>query len=445
MAELFAPVDPKKPEANSARLLAVSQGLTVPVVDTAPSPADVEVDRSGTTTSADVSYAPVEAPTPAQFNGAAVMPHQGQFAPATEVLDDGFEDDPFESAASAGDIEGDISIAPKPVVPPPPTGGSTPSMLDDFDSLPAWKQDELRRAREFQARLEEQAAAVDVPASPAPAAPSAPSAPAAQEPPQTYRDDDAYDDDDDDGVRPKKSFLAGLPNPLKVFEKNPKLVRPAAIGAVGIAVATVAAFMFGGSTASNPPAAPPAVVVDTPPGEDVGPQVVTLLPKAVSASCPPGSTSPSMAFTAKPENAWVCQRAHGIDGAVMNIIFANTVTVKAITVMPGWNYVAPNGRDHWNEHRLTTKILWRLGGNQYEQVINPSRSGSTLTLPGNGVATTVMSLTILETTTPDAVSVDTGPGGDGGLLSPGGDLGPQNADVDKSTAIGSVTITGVEN
>lgn len=127
----------------------------------------------------------------------------------------------------------------------------------------------------------------------------------------------------------------------------------------------------------------------------------------------------------------------------MNVVFPKTVVVKSITVMPGWNYVAPNGRDHWNEHRLVTKILWRIGGQQFEQNITPTRSGSTLTLPGNGIATTVMSLTILTTERPDALSADTG-GEGGGFLTPGGDMGPENTDVDKSTAIGSVTIMGSE-
>jgi len=151
-----------------------------------------------------------------------------------------------------------------------------------------------------------------------------------------------------------------------------------------------------------------------------------------------------MAFTNRPENAWRCERAFGIDGAVMNIVFPKTAVVKSITVMPGWNYVAPNGRDHWNEQRLVTKILWRIGGQQFEQNITPTRSGSTLTLPGNGVATTVMSLTILSSERPDAINPGAEGDGGGGFLAPGGDLGPENTDVDKATAIGSIAIMGSE-
>lgn len=262
--------------------------------------------------------------------------------------------------------------------------------------------------------------------------------------PSSDYDDDEDDDDDDDYRLSKPSFSDMLSKPMELFKKNPKLGRTAAVGAVGLVAAIGAVVMFGGSTASETPVAPPPSVVEDAPGlETPSAEVATLLPKAVSASCPPGSTSPSMAFTNRPENAWVCQRAHGIDGAAMNVVFPKTVVVKSITVMPGWNYVAPNGRDHWNEHRLVTKILWRIGGQQFEQNITPTRSGSTLTLPGNGIATTVMSLTILTTERPDALSADTG-GEGGGFLTPGGDMGPENTDVDKSTAIGSVTIMGSE-
>ena len=263
-------------------------------------------------------------------------------------------------------------------------------------------------------------------------------------PSSAYTDDDYDDDTDGEDYRlSKPSFGDRLSKPLEFFKQSPKLGRTAAVGAVGLVAAIGAGVMFGGSTASETPVATLPSVVEEAPGLDApSAEVTTLLPKAVAASCPPGSTSPSMAFTNRPENAWKCIRAHGIDGAVLNITFPRTAVIKSITVMPGWNYVAPNGRDHWNEHRLVTKILWRIGGQQFEQNITPTRSGSTLTLPGNGIATTVMSLTILTTERPDALSTESGEGG--GFLAPGGDTGPENTEVDESTAIGSITIMGSE-
>ena len=280
----------------------------------------------------------------------------------------------------------------------------------------------------------------DLPTATVPAVGNVPAAPT---PSPTYTDDDDEEGEDENYLISKPSFGDLLSKPLDFFKKNPKMGRTAAVGAAGLVVAIGAGVMFGGSTASENPVTPPPSVVEEAPGlEPPGAEVTTLLPKAVSASCPPGSTSPSMAFTNRPENAWKCIRAHGIDGAVMNITFPKTGVIKSITVMPGWNYVAPNGRDHWNEHRLVTKILWRIGGQQFEQNITPTRSGSTLTLPGNGIATTVMSLTILTTERPDAINTESGEGG--GFVVPGGDTGPENTEVDESTAIGSITIMGSE-
>lgn len=260
------------------------------------------------------------------------------------------------------------------------------------------------------------------------------------------------DDDEDYSIKSKKKFDASeIFSPFtKIFEKNPQLKRPVLFGAGGIAVALVLALFFGGSPASDTPKEPPIAQEEPQVDDQPSGQEVTLLPKAVSASCPPGGTSPTLSFSGKKEEAWICGRANGIDGAIMNISFAKTVIVKSITVMPGWNYVAPNGKDNWNEHRLVTQILWRIGGQQFVQKINPTRSGATLQLPGNGVATTVMSLTIQKTEAPSSVNVESvpgaGDGSEGGVLPPlvGGSNGAPNSDVDATTAIGSITITGTE-
>lgn len=253
-------------------------------------------------------------------------------------------------------------------------------------------------------------------------------------------------DDDDDFLAPKSSFMDKIKDlsPLSVLDKHPGAKRPIIVGAAGLVVALVVAFIFGGSPGSDTPAptTPPAVADDPESGDPTNVEVITLMPKAVSASCPSGSTSPSLAFTPKPEDAWLCGRANGIDGAVMNIQFVRTVMVRSVCVMPGWNYVSPNGKDYWNEHRLVTKILWRLGGRQFVQDINPTRTCSTFTFPGSGVGTTVMSMTILRTERPNAVDIQGDESLGGGLL-PGGESGDPG-EVDKSTAISSVVISGTE-
>lgn len=262
-----------------------------------------------------------------------------------------------------------------------------------------------------------------------------------------------YDDDDDDTIEgtvqtPRGNAmekLSGL-SPKTLFEKHPKLKKPVLIGGGVTTAALAVAFLFGGSPASEnpvPKTGAPSVVEET--EQPVSGQVTTIFPDAVSASCPPGSTASTLAFTPKSENAWVCGRANGTDGAVMNLMFKKPVIVKSMTIMPGWNYVAPNGTDNWNKHRLVTKVLWRLGGQQFIQNINPTRAGATLTLPGNGITTSVMSMTILQTIRPDAVQSE-GMGGapDGSLLPPNPITGGGDDEVDKSTAISSITITGAE-
>jgi len=257
----------------------------------------------------------------------------------------------------------------------------------------------------------------------------------------------SFDDEEEDVEPPSRNPLGRLSgwSPGDFFAQHPTWKRPILFGGGGLAAALAVALLFGGSPASETAkTATPTVVESTESAPESA--VTTLLPKLVSASCPPGSTSATLAFTTKPENAWVCGRANGVDGSVMNILFDKPVIVKSVTVMPGWNYVAPNGEDRWIKHRLVTKILWRIGGQQFVQNINPTRSGATITLPNNGVATSVMSMTILQTIRPDAVKTEgLGDTPDGSLIPPGavGTNGDES-DTDAATAISSVTITGVD-
>ncbi|TXH10723.1 MAG: hypothetical protein E6R04_04495 [Spirochaetes bacterium] len=254
------------------------------------------------------------------------------------------------------------------------------------------------------------------------------------------------DDDDDDFARPKKTkiVIPSVPTPSQVLAKHPTWKRPAIFAAAAAVIGIVVAFVFGGSPESETPniATPPMMAEeDTEPAEA---EVVELRPKAVSALCPPGNTSATLAFSKRTEDAWVCGRANGIDGAIMNIVFPSPVTVKSITVMPGWAHIAPNGRDNWNEHRLVTQILWRLGGHQFIQPIVPTRAGATLTIPGDGVTTSVMSLTIQKTERPSAVEGGSLEDVDGEIHAPAGVPGDDSDKVDESTAISSIVIMGIE-
>lgn len=264
-----------------------------------------------------------------------------------------------------------------------------------------------------------------------------------------------FDDDDDDGggirTRSGKSgvLTSLLEKPKQIFEQHPDWKRPALFGAGALAVALVIVFAFGGSPASDTPSAPtpPAAQEEAEKAPDAG--VVQIMPKTVSGSCPAGSTRTALAFSSRKEDAWRCLRAHNMNGQIINLTFADSVCVKSVTLMPGWNWVEPNGTDHWNESRLVSRILWRAGGKQFVQNLNPTRAGATFTFPGKCVVTKEMSLTIQATVLPSAVVQGESPNGGDGVLPPpltGSEAaaGPDESEVDKWVALQGIVVMGTE-
>lgn len=147
---------------------------------------------------------------------------------------------------------------------------------------------------------------------------------------------------------------------------------------------------------------------------------------------PPGSSDPSLAFGTDKTQAWICTRLYNMDNSILTITFSQPVVVSSIMVMPGFNYVEPNGEDHWNQHRLVTLIKWRIGGTELIQDIMPNRAGAVLQVPN--LATQVITATIMNTEPPPNV------GGSGPL--PGIFGGPDAHKVDGSMAISRIEITG---
>lgn len=386
-------------------------------------PKDVEARRQAELR--DAQPKPPSAPVPSEY-----VSH----VPEKEPVFDTMDDDDY----TAADDEAYIDTPPDPFSAPAPE----PDLVD-------------RTATPHVPPRNEPAPEMDWASPPLPGE-SSTSAPAYNpdaELPPTPEYKGAIDIDDDDGYNPSsdrgefiKAKASGLlEKPKELFQKYP---RPIIMGAIGLVVALVVVVMFGGgSTMSETPVAEPGEgVVEEPIAPTVdGMEPVTLLPKRVSADCGAGQTSPTLAFSNDPKEAWICPRNMGIDGQVMNIMFDRTVQVQSITIMPGWNFVAPNGKDNWNEHRVITQILWRVGGQQFVHKINPTRSGSTFTFPGKGVAATVMSLTVQRSERPNAAGAESVDTGEGGLLPPmGPQAGPENTDVDKSIAVNSIVITGLE-
>ncbi|AGB27157.1 hypothetical protein Mycsm_07060 (plasmid) [Mycobacterium sp. JS623] len=213
----------------------------------------------------------------------------------------------------------------------------------------------------------------------------------------------------------------------------PGWARIAAPVAAVLVTALAGALVIGGGHDSAPLDAPP-LTAEAPPPPTTAPADTPLLPQNVTADCPAGSSdNPGLIFGSDKSQAWICTRIYGVDNGVLTIEFKEPVVVSAITIVPGFDYVEPNGEDHWNEHRLVTQILWRIGGTQIVQKINPTRGGATLTIPN--IATQIITATIQKTERPPAVP------NQGGSL-PGILGGPDAGQVDGSFAVGHLSIIG---
>lgn len=201
-----------------------------------------------------------------------------------------------------------------------------------------------------------------------------------------------------------------------------------------VVVLALLVVISGGNSSPTPAVGPPPMPVapQTSAARVDGP----LIPKDVQApDCPAGSSpDPTGAFDGDKRTAWICARRYGIDYAILTIIFAEPVVITGIDLTPGFDYVEPNGEDHWNQHRLVTNILWRIGGHPVPQPnIVPNRSGVHLAV--RNIATTVMTATIQGTERPPAAP--TAQGGLPGLFNTGPDK-----KVDDTFAIGRIEITG---
>ena len=201
--------------------------------------------------------------------------------------------------------------------------------------------------------------------------------------------------------------------------------------AAAVLVGGAAVFSLSGGRGDAP--VPAGVAVAPPPAQtenpDAEPSTGALAPATVSGKCV-GDSDAVAPFAGEKSRAWVCGRANGLDGAVLNITFNKPVVITAITVVPGFNYVAPDGSDEWDRHRLVTGVTWRMGGKSFPQTINPTRTGVTTKFPS--VITQEMSLTITSSTRPAKTAAVPGIGAAG-----------TDADaVDDTTAISSIVITG---
>lgn len=223
-------------------------------------------------------------------------------------------------------------------------------------------------------------------------------------------------------------FFTGL------WKKFTRLSRRIQIIAVAVLVTILLVLIFGMTgTGERKNATPPPVVPITQPTPEED-EYAALIPAKVSSKCAEPSTSPKEAFSTQEGAAWVCQRSHGIDGGVMNIVFSKPVIVSEIRLLPGYNRVQSNGKDEWNLHRVITRIKWRAGGKTYIQQIVPSRSVAIFKFP-QPVTTNSMALIIQQSVGPDQTVGDAGSGSSSPLGA---------GKVSDATAVMSMKIIGKE-
>jgi hypothetical protein len=199
-----------------------------------------------------------------------------------------------------------------------------------------------------------------------------------------------------------------------------------------VAVGVVVALTFWGghllfsSGGTAPEVTPADPIVDTaaPPA---GPAAAPLPPDGVEApGCPARSQPAANAFDGKSETAWTCVRAFNTDLQTVIITYSQPVVVCSIFVIPGFEHIDNNGRNAWNEHRIVTRIMWRVGGQTFPQDIDPSaHTGATVQIPC--VATQVVTGKIFQTVPPPPVE---------------GDNGPSDEDINSTFAISTITING---
>ena len=253
------------------------------------------------------------------------------------------------------------------------------------------------------------------------------------------------DDTDKPGIIDK---IKNLPTPVKI-----------AVPAAVVVIAVVASLLSGGETITADPvgngSAKPdnnaAVAPNTdgaaiPNEEDNNnkPVLLTNYIQTTSAKCVDNPKSknlgPSHAFSTVETDAWVCYRAMGVDGAVMNIVFRQPVTLTEIRLTPGYNFLQQqSGEDKWVQHRVISRILWRAGGQQFVQEIEPQRSEVAYVFD-KPVTTDSMSLTIQKSVVPDGANESTN--ADTDLFQQEGDATAQVGELQDATAVQNLQIYG---
>lgn len=243
--------------------------------------------------------------------------------------------------------------------------------------------------------------------------------------------EDPEDDEDEDFIPEslKKKDQTPLDKLRTWFaERDPlhqKLIIGAVLAAVLLLIAVIVLIVSPGNKPSEeaPVASDQVVMEETAPTQQEG----SLIPASANAQCAPDHSTPAQnAFDPQEDTAWVCERSFGVDGTVLEMTFSSPVEITKVGIVPGFNFAAPRGEDEWLKHRVVTRVLWRIGDEQFVQQINPARSLAEITIPT--LITDTISMTVLSTDMP--------------VPPEGVTVAPPEADT---FAISSITLTGKQS
>lgn len=291
------------------------------------------------------------------------------------------------------------------------------------------------------------------PAAPHRAAATAEPVEDAYDPPQANSTDDAHEPHDNDAAgaapnspnapvafdeitrrrAPISDKFTATAEWLKNNWRNPKVLGAAAAAVVAaVTVGTWASTSGQQSVAptatltapatGSPAAAPAALPTDGP-----------ISVKAASARCPAPSSDPMNAVRPDSTQAWICVRAWGIDGQVLELTLDGPYVITAVRIMPGVNAEA-DGQDQWLKYRTVSRAAWTFNDAAHTKITQSTDSRRELltqtvaptdcaSSPCRVVASQVV-LTVEKTTAPASAPTGTG-------LSPVGDTA-----TDDSTAFG---------
>jgi hypothetical protein len=124
----------------------------------------------------------------------------------------------------------------------------------------------------------------------------------------------------------------------------------------------------------------------------------TITVKSAQSKCPPGSTSAMDAFGGQAGKAWSCVRAFKVDGQVLTIELGKTYQIDSIGIVPGWDYIGPDGADQWVKYRTASRVSYLFDDGKATTYTQPTLDQRTLvtTKIDPPVSASKIVLTVLE-------------------------------------------------